>query len=320
MKILFVSSGRKGEVGEVVKNQGDSLVRAGIEVEYFIIRPGFFGYLTAIFKIRKLFRDGNYDLVHAHYSLSALAASLAGSFPLVASLMGSDTYISGFLRFSTRLFSRYRWYATIVKTEKMKNLTGIKNARVIPNGVNLDRFKPILQAEAKRQIGYSRDKKLIIFVSDPNRPEKNFDLATKAIKKLNNSDAELMPVYNVPNTDVPLYMNAADALLLTSNWEGSVNVIKEAMACNCPIVSTDVGDVGWVIGKTEGCYLCSSDSGDIAEKIKSVLVFGKRTLGRERIIYLGLDSESVATEIKKLYNNLLGHSSFKPIRHIIDLK
>ena len=96
-----------------------------------------------------------------------------------------------------------------------------------------------------------------------------------------------------------------ELVILTSLWEGSPNVIKEAMACNCPIVSTNVGDVRWVIGDTEGCYITSFDPEDVAEKIKLALEFGKRTNGRDRIIELGLDSETIAKRLIDIYSKVL---------------
>lgn len=305
MEVLFISSGKSGDVGEVVKNQGDSLKKAGINIDYFVIKPGFSGYISAIPKISRAFKKGNYDLAHAHYSLSAFSASLAGSFPLVVSLMGSDTYMSGFLRIMARFFYKNRWRVAIVKTINMKEMLMMGDAQVIPNGVDMDRFKPIPKIDARNHIGLSLDKKLILFISVPNRPEKNLELAQAAVKAINNSDVELKHVYNVPNEDMPFYYNAADALLLTSKWEGSVNVVKEAMACNCPIVSTDVGDVRWVVWGTEGCYISSFQLSDVVDKIREALAYGKRTNGRQRIIDLELDSRTVASNIIGVYNYVL---------------
>lgn len=100
-------------------------------------------------------------------------------------------------------------------------------------------------------------------------------------------------------------MNAPDILLLTSLWEGSPNVIKEAMACNCPILSADVGDGAKVIRKTDGCYICSYDPEDVAEKIKEALEFGKRTNGREKIKHL--DEKIIAQKIIGVYNEVLSN-------------
>lgn len=306
MRVLFISSGKSGSVGVVVKNQGESLKAVGVEIDYYIIKPGFLGYLAAIPKIRKTYKTGNYDLAHAHYSLSGFAVSLAGCSPLVVSLMGSDAYMSGFLPNAARLFHKYRWSSIIVKTQQMKELLGIDDAHVIPNGVDLGKFKPTSRAESKLRLRLTMDKKLIVFLSDPKRPEKNFNLAQKAVNAMNDSDVELLPVFDVPSRDIPIYMNAADVLLLTSKYEGSVNVVKEAMACNCPIVSTDVGDVKWVLGETEGCYITSFEPEDVADKIKAALFFRKRTNGRNRILDLGLDSETIAGRIIRVYEKVSG--------------
>lgn len=305
MKVLFVSSGRSGTVGEVVKNQGESLLRAGIEVDYFVIKPGVLGYISAIPKIRKIFKRGHYSLIHAHYSLSAISAALAGKMPLVVSLMGSDVYASPVSISLLRYFYHYRWNATIVKTQGMKEVLGFKKALVIPNGVDLERFRPINKNKARKQLGYPLDKKLIVFVSNPVRMEKNYELALRAVCLLNMKDVELMPLFNLSNEAVTLYLNAADALLLTSRWEGSVNVIKEAMACNVPIVSTDVGDVRYNLEGVTNCYVCEGQQDEMAARIREVFQVNNRTNGRERLKLLELESNIVAQKILKIYKDVL---------------
>jgi glycosyltransferase involved in cell wall biosynthesis len=186
----------------------------------------------------------------------------------------------------------------------MKELLKMTKAQIIPNGVGINRFKPLLETDSRKYLDYGQDKKLILFITIPNRPEKNLELADRAVKALNNNEVEFKHIYNIPNSEMPYYLNAADVLLLTSKWEGSVNVVKEAMACDCPIVSTDVGDVRWVLGETEGCYITSFEPEDVADKIKAALAFGKRTNGRQRIIELRLDSETVARRIIALYEEV----------------
>ena len=92
MKILFVSSGNsQNGISPIIKNQGESIVKAGIELEYFLIKgKGIKGYFKSIFTLRKHLKNNTYDIVHVHYSLSAIVASLAGAKPLIVSLMGSD--------------------------------------------------------------------------------------------------------------------------------------------------------------------------------------------------------------------------------------
>jgi len=102
-----------------------------------------------------------------------------------------------------------------------------------------------------------------------------------------------------------LLMNAVDVVLMTSFSEGSPQFIKEAMACNCPIVSVPVGDVPDVINEVEGCYISTYEAADIVAKLKQALKLEKRTEGRNRIIELGLDSETVAKRILEVYNRTI---------------
>jgi glycosyltransferase involved in cell wall biosynthesis len=155
-------------------------------------------------------------------------------------------------------------------------------------------------------VQFEDNKKYIIFVSDPSRKEKNFELAKKAIHLLQKKvNVELFVVFNENGLSAETicnYMNATDALLMTSNYEGSPNVVKEAMACNCPIVSTDVGDVSTVIGATNGCFITENTPEDIALKLEEAINFGK-TNGRENIGYL--DSIKVAHQISCLYKQVI---------------
>ena len=122
---------------------------------------------------------------------------------------------------------------------------------------------------------------------------------------MNNPNVVLYPVFDKSHDEVVKYMCAADALLLTSVSEGSPNVIKEAMACNCPLVSTDVGDVKWVTGGIAGtCVVPYGDAEALCRGLESVLAFGVRTQGRERIESLGLTTKDIAVKIKILYDSI----------------
>jgi len=294
-------------VSVIVRNQGKSLKNEGLEVDYFMVKSGLAGYLSSIPKIRRTYKKGNYDLAHAHYSLSGFIAALARCKPLVVSLMGSDVFQSRFIRIFIRFFYYHRWDKTIVKTNQMKARLKISKAVTIPNGVDLKTFSPIPKKDARKYLNYPECKTMILFISGLNRHEKNLELAKAAIKAVHNDNIELRHIYNVPNNEIPYYLNSADALLLTSKWEGSVNVIKEAMACNVPIVATNVGDIEWIIGDTEGCYITSNDPNDIAEKIKAALAYGGRTEGRRRVIKLGLDSHTIAGKIIAVYRDIVHH-------------
>ena len=122
------------------------------------------------------------------------------------------------------------------------------------------------------------------------------------------TDAELLLVSNVDQEQLNLYYNAVDCLVLTSRYEGSPNVIKEAMACNCPIVSTDIGDVEWILGEAEGCYISSFEPSDVAEKLSLALEIENRTNGRDRLIKLGLDSETIAKGLIHIYSQVMDNN------------
>jgi len=305
MKVLFVSSGnKKFEDSPIVRNQGESIRRIGIKVEFFyVIGRGLVGYFQNILRLRRFLKLNTFDLIHAHYSLSAIVASLAGGSPVVASLMGSDTQAKTIMKFIISFFSRFCWRAVIVKAERMKVSKILSRSLVIPNGVNFEVFQPIDKDKARQKIGFNK-KKHIIFVANPDRREKNYHLAEQAFQLINDPNVELNIVSGVNYKLIPYYYYAADVLLLTSLWEGSPNVVKEAMACNLPIVSTDVGDVREVIGKTDGCYITTFEPGDVAEKLKMALAFGKRTNGREHISHL--DSNVIAKKIIKIYEKARG--------------
>ncbi|MBE0674537.1 MAG: glycosyltransferase, partial [Bacteroidales bacterium] len=210
MRILFVSSGKAGDVGHVVRNQGESLKRSGEVIEYLTIDPGIKGYLEAISRIRRAFRVGGYDLVHAHYSLSAISATLAGARPLVVSLMGSDAFTTWPVRLLIRLLSANFWDVTIVKTEEMKSRMRLREAHIVPNGVDLERFVPVEQEFARKVLNLPVEKKIIVFVSVKNRPEKNLPLAANAVRRLNDTRVELIHLHDRENSEIAMYLSAAD--------------------------------------------------------------------------------------------------------------
>ncbi len=305
MNVLFVISGNaKHGISPITLNQGESLKKAGLNIDYFTIKGrGLRGYLKSIPKLKTQLKETKYDLIHAHYSLSGLVASLAGAKPLIVSLMGSDVKGSKYYRIIIKFFHKIFWSATIVKSEDMKASLGIKNVLIIPNGVDLNKFKPCPKKEAFVVTKWDQSKRHILFAANPKLLVKNFKLANEAFDILSQSDIELHVLDNISNAHMPFYYNAADVVLLTSFWEGSPNVIKEAMACNCPIVATDVGDIKEVIGKTDGCHICSFEPNNLAFAIKKTLTFNNRTNGRKNILHL--ESNQVAKKIISTYNSVL---------------
>jgi len=317
MKILVVCSGnaRNGkfvfEIDRAFIHEQIEAIKKEFNVEFdiFLIKGrGIKGYIkNYIYLLRKI-KSSNYDLIHAHYGLSGLISVLQFKFPVVVTFHGSDinnkktNLISSFVS----LCSKWR----IFVSQKMLERIVIKpksHFSVIPCGVNVNIFHSMSKREAKSRLDLSNKRRYILFSSGFDNKIKNYPLAKSAVEKLNNK-VELLELKNFSRSEVNLHINACDLLLMTSFSEGSPQVVKEAMACNCPIVSTDVGDVKEVIENTKGCYITSFEPEDVAEKIKLALDFGKRTNGRQRIIDLGLDSNTIAKKIFDIYTNILKNS------------
>jgi teichuronic acid biosynthesis glycosyltransferase TuaC len=310
MKVLFICSGNNGGPSVVVANQAKSLININVRVNfYFIQGKGLAGYLNNIFLLRRHLRENEYDIFHAHYSLSAFVASLAGARPLIVSLMGSDVNNGVVHRLLIRIsYFLFSWKAIIAKSEEIKNLIGIHNTIVVPNGVNISFFKPYDKHLCMQQLGWDPNKTHILFAADHRRKEKNFLLAKSAIDSLSAHEVILHYLGEVSHNIMPLVFNASDVVVLSSLWEGSPNVVKEAMACNCPIVATDVGDIKWLFNNENGHFISEFDTDDMIRKIEFAISFSKekvKTNGRQRIITIGLDDITVAEKILNFYYRVL---------------
>lgn len=321
MRVLFLCSGNsKFGISPIVKNQSESLRNSGVNIDYFTIKgKGLKGYLKNIPKLRKFLKSDKYNLIHAHYSYAGWVSILTIiEIPVVVSCMGSDIY--GDVNYEgKRNFSSYFNILSakllqpfvnkiIVKSRNLERYIYIKDkVNIIPNGVDFKKFEILNRKKCREKLNINPKKKILLFLANTLEPRKNFKLLKKACSLIKNEELEISKPYPIPHSDIVFYLNAADVLVMTSYLEGSPNVIKEAMACNLPIVSTDVGDVKDVIGNTKGCYITSFDPKEVAKKIQMALDFGKRTNGRERIIKLGLDSDTIAKKIINIYQEVLNN-------------
>jgi len=307
VKVLFICSGNaRAGITPIVFNQGESLRREGVNLDYFTVSgKGVVGYLRNWRPLFTLLRTQKYDLIHAHYSLCGFLATIAAphKIPIIVSLMGTlrkDT----FKYYLIRLLAGRRWREVIVKSARMRDQIGLPNAHIIANGVDVGKFDlPKSHAELRRELDFTPDQKVVIFVSNPKRVEKNFPLCRASVDALQRNDVVLVAIFNKPHEEVVKHMLTADVLMLSSFTEGSPNVIKEAMAANCPIVCTPVGDVGYLLEGLPGTYVMPNFTPEAgAALLTQALAFGKRTDGREKLKALGLSDREVADKIIKLYH------------------
>ena len=311
MRVLAVTNmypnEREPALGTFVRDQVESLRALGVEMDVFFMdgKASRWNYLRGFGQLRRHLRaHPPYDLIHAHYVFSGLVALGQRRLPIVLTHHGIEVVL-GWQGWLCRLVTP-RVDQVIVTSPEVKRALGEERAHVIPCGIDMNRFAPMPRHEARARLGLPVDRKLVLFAGEP-RPEKRLEIIHAAVDLLSAEDSsiELMMATNRPHEEVPLFMNASDALALASDFEGSPMVVKEAMACNLPVVSVDVGDVAEVIGGTEGCYLCERTPEDMAAKLRLALARGGRTDGRAKVVER-LSLEATACRILAIYEEMLG--------------
>lgn len=321
MKVLFVCSGRQGKINPIIKNQGESLRCAGVELDYFMVSGrGWKSYMKSVKPLRNKIKYGGYDVIHAHYAFCAYLTNLATiglRMPIVVSLMGSDIWKYKWYPILVQTWSRlWSWKEIIVKSLEMRERVGLPHALVIPNGVNMECFCVMDKNECQKKIGWDCSKWHVLLPANPADPRKNWVLAFGAVELLNkrvcdrslalgnNREIELHGMVGVPNDQTPIMYNAADVVVLPSLYEGSANAVKEAMACNTPLVTTDMGDCRERIEGVDGCYVAKTyEVEEFAELLGKALAFGGKTKGRERILEGGIADYQIAERLIKIYDD-----------------
>ncbi|MGY6521531.1 MAG: glycosyltransferase family 4 protein [Mongoliitalea sp.] len=325
MKVLFVSSGNlRAGLNPIIQLQAESLARQGVEISHFLIfGKGFKGYLQNIFKLKKYLKEHPVDLIHAHFGFSCIVAQLAkGKLPMLVTLMGTDvmghkdkngkiSFGNKLSLFINRYFANSIYDEAIVMSHKMKNtLNRIKPTHIISNGVNTEIFYPLERQIGLDFLGWDKEKNHFLFLANPIRPEKNFALAKAATDTLQSKgiNVELHAVFQEKPENLKYYYAAATALLLPSYHEGSPNVVKECLACNCPIIFTDVGDVLETTDGIEGCFMAPYDIQGFANIMANCIDFVEkkgRIQGQVRIQELEFDEKIVAQKIITIYQALM---------------
>lgn len=317
MRILEVSRYKKEYANHqlpFVTEQGEAIRALGNEVDYFLVRGN---YIKAVGALKKKIREFKPDIVHAHFGLSAITAELQSLVPVVTTFHNGETH-HWWVNLMTSLMS-LRAKHVIYVAQHIYDMVYFKarNYSIIPCGVSLDDCFLMDKAEARKQLNWNAKKKYVMFGGAFDNLRKNYPLLRDAVERIG-GDIEIVEMKGLSRAECVLRMNACDVFALPSHSEGSPQALKEAMACNCPCLATDIADVKYLFGDEPGHFILRNPrktherwDGDeksldeMVELLKEALMFEGRTNGRKRIEELQLTNEAVAKRIVNIYNEIL---------------
>ena len=318
MKVLHITANyptpEHPVFGIFVKEQVESLRNEGVECDVFFSNGkeegGMKAHRASIKKVRKLLRENHYDVIHCHHSISGLILFLAGG------TFGNKCVVS-YQNDPTREFGGmklFRLLYAVFDKVIIKNTTELLNKKKVvylPNGTNADFFKPIDKDVCKEKLGWDKDKHYILYMDSNKgtRTQKRHDRYEEVLELLKKDFDNIVSVElsNTPREEIPTYMNACDLHLMTSDYEGSPNSVKECLCCNTPVVCTPVGNVPDMMGDIPGCYVTEGFTAEeLAACVVKVLTSKEPFNGRELFLAKGYGIGTVAKKLKGLYEGLKG--------------
>lgn len=299
---MYPHAARPGE-GSFVQHQVQHLRALGHRVTVVHVR-GYrakWNYLAGAIRVLVATWRTQYDVVHVHYGLTGLCALAKWRTPMVVTLHGSDVLRGWFQPLVSRIVSRIADATIVVSPEICSRYPGV----LIPCGVDLNTFQRTDRTRARRELGLRLGGRLVLFPFDPGRGVKRFDLARGAVERLRASgmDVTLLPVWKVANEQMPLYYSAADVMVLCSESEGSPTSVKEALACDLCVVSTDVGDVRSLVNGVSGTEICEPTEGALAAGLQRALARTVRFEGRPAAVRF--DQRRTAESVVNVYRTIL---------------
>ncbi len=270
--------------------------------------PLYYAYRAADFypRILKTSIKGDYDVVHLNSGMVAPLGLLQPRRPIVLTLWGDDLLsdrLGGYQSALTKHCAE-RCAKVIVRSEEMAEALPCE-AEIIPSGIDMSKFRPLEHNRTREQVGWEQNVRHVLFPYRKSQRKKRYPVAKRTVEKVNETfeaPVRLQAIDDVPHERMYLYYNASDALLLPSLREGSPNTVKEAMACNLPVVSTDVGDVRDRLRPVSNSYVCSEDS-ELADALLTVLQTGERSDGREYLKEVSL--ERMGERLIQVYKSLV---------------
>lgn len=323
LRILYVvsdyASPENPSFQPFVRSQIESIGKLGHDIHVYSVDGPRSGknYVTRIPDLIMQVSKLKPDIVHAHYAYCGFTAlGTVALCPLVTSIMGDEVLGRFEVDGRKMVFSHVQYPLArmvvisskkiIVKSQEMVKHSLSHKTHVIPNGVDFDLFSPRPSAEVRQELGLDSESIYLLFPGDPHNTRKRFELAVKIsqiLEKKYGLANTLLHMRNKPQSDLARYMNATNAMVFTSWSEGSPNVVKEAMACNLPIVSVPVGDVHEVVDGTKNCAVVKDDPEIMAKFLCRIIGCGQRSKGRERIRHLRM--ENVARRIEQVYHEAI---------------
>jgi teichuronic acid biosynthesis glycosyltransferase TuaC len=309
-----------------IVRQAKFLKRAGVEVEVFPFRGAkkLTNYLRAWRRLRRAYDLRNFHLVHGQFGQSGLLA-LPKRLPLVVSFRGSD--ILGILGPAGRITPRGRLLrglcrlvalvadAVIIVSEAQRaHIPSRVEPHLLPSGIDFGLIPEVEPQEARRHLGLSLDKRLVLFVG-PLSYGKGYDVARAAIELLQTRmPVELVLGWDMSQQEILMHMRACDALLFPSRQEGSPNVVKEALACGLPIVASPVGDIPVRLRGIEGCEILANwETETVCDALERTLNRGGRVNASEAIGEL--DEEAITKRLIGIYRSVLTPAAQAPRAH-----
>ncbi|HEX4730511.1 MAG TPA: glycosyltransferase [Solirubrobacterales bacterium] len=311
MRVLVVTNLVPDETtpqrGRWVRDQVVAVRARGIEVEEFGFPRGRSNYLPAVRRLRALLRRERFDLVHAHYGLAGWVARLAGARPLLVTFHGTDVRHPVVGPLSHRLAWRADLIAGVSRAlfeeeDGRPGLPPVPGAAVLPCGPELTRFAPVPRAAARAALGLDPEGRYLLFPADPARPEKRHDRAAALAAA---TGARLLTGGSIEPAAMATWMNAADAVLVTSDYEGFGMAAIEALACDVPVLSTAVGVAPYLLAGISGCLCAPFDADKWAAAARPHLdASDPRVAGAARAATLA--AGPMAERVIEVYRHLTG--------------
>ncbi len=319
-------------LGIFVREQVDSLKSLGVNVDLSLHlgRVSQWNYFRGLHDLVWKLRENHFDLIHSHHTYSTFLALAANrltfrSVPIIQTFHEGEIFSRGFYRkgylpgrmkysgsFKRRVLKKCR-HLIPVNADMIPTLFDREGANrcpastVVPTGIDMDMFQPRDRIKSRQTLGWSQDDPYFFFPYKPGIPGKRIDLARLAVERFSGDgrNARLVTGGNIPHEKIADVICACNAVLVLSDYEASPTIVKESLACEVPVISTDVGDVRSRYGHLDGILLCDENIGNLARKLGQSLLIPSPFGGRECLIGLELDLMRVAKRIRTIYHEVL---------------